>query len=204
MNKIGVKVIRPPAENIKSGHIFRPSRLFFLKQAVKYEVALLIIWATVNFGFILAIRAATFFFPTLGPADQIIGEWWWPVLYWTFFIGYIWYIPMLVWTWFAVENLKYSVKAEAGGSMPEIYVKRGVFTVSENHIPFRTITNIGSRAGMFDRLFHLGTVHIETAGHTPDDGPDEKLEGIIFYEEVRDFILRELRKIQGSYPPAIP
>ena len=204
MNKVDVKVIRPPAENIKSGHIFRPSRAFFYKQAVKNEVALLAVWAVVNLVFILATRAATFLVPSLGSADQIIGEWGWPILTWSFLIGYVWYIPKLIWTWFAVENLKYSVKAEAGGSMPEIYVKRGVFTISENHIPFRTITNIGSRAGVFDRLFHLGTVHIETAGHTPDDGPDEKLEGITFYEEVRDFILRELRKIQGSYPPTMP
>ncbi len=28
---------------------------------------------------------------------------------------------------------------------------------------------------------------------------EEKLEGITFYEELRDFILRELRKFKGSY-----
>ncbi len=204
MGKVDVKVIRPPVENIKSGHIFHPSRAFFYKKAVKYEAALLTAWAAANLAFILAAHAATLFVPGAGSAGQIIGEWGWPVLTWSFLLGHVLYVPTLVWLWFAVESLEYSVKAESGGSMPEIYVKRGVFTISENHIPFRTITNIGSRAGVFDRLFHLGTIHIETAGNTPENGPDEKLEGITFYEEVRDFILRELRKIQGSYPPAIP
>jgi hypothetical protein len=30
-------------------------------------------------------------------------------------------------------------------------------------------------------------------------GPEEKLEGIVFYEELRDFILRELRRFKDPY-----
>lgn len=29
--------------------------------------------------------------------------------------------------------------------------------------------------------------------------PDEKIEGVVFYEEVRDFILQELRKFRAPY-----
>jgi len=85
--------------------------------------------------------------------------------------------------------------------MPEIYVKRGVATITRKHVPFRTITNISSKAGIFDRLFNIGSVHIETAGYSGSHqaGPEVKLEGIVFYEEVRDFILNELRKFKAPY-----
>ncbi|NIV68274.1 PH domain-containing protein, partial [Candidatus Bathyarchaeota archaeon] len=63
--------------------------------------------------------------------------------------------------------------------------------------PFRTITNIASRVGVFDRLFRIGTVEIQTAGYsggpTGQGGPEEKLEGIKFYQELAQFVLRELR-----------
>lgn len=66
---------------------------------------------------------------------------------------------------------------------------------------FRTITNIASKIGPFDRFFGVGNVSIETAGYSGanQQGPEEKLEGIIFHEEVRDFILRELRKFRTPY-----
>jgi hypothetical protein len=93
------------------------------------------------------------------------------------------------------------VKAETGDCMPEIYSKRGILTITRRHVPFRTITNISSKAGPFDRLFKIGSVHIETAGYSGANqkGPEEILSGIVFYEEVRDFILKELRKFKEPY-----
>jgi uncharacterized membrane protein YdbT with pleckstrin-like domain len=85
--------------------------------------------------------------------------------------------------------------------MPEVYMQRGVLTRTRKHVPFRTVTNISSKAGLFDRLFGIGSVHIETAGYSGSQqkGPEVKLEGIVFYEEVRDFILNELRKFKAPY-----
>jgi membrane protein YdbS with pleckstrin-like domain len=76
-----------------------------------------------------------------------------------------------------------------------------LITITRNHVPFRTITNISSQAGPFDRLFGIGSVNIETAGFsgTEAKGPEEKMEGIVFYEEVRDYILTELRKFRAPY-----
>jgi len=84
--------------------------------------------------------------------------------------------------------------------MPEIFVKKGIINITRKHVPFRTITNISSRAGLFDRLFRIGSVEIETAGYSgATTSAEEKLEGITFYEELRDFILRELRKFKDPY-----
>ncbi|MHA1481152.1 MAG: PH domain-containing protein, partial [Candidatus Thorarchaeota archaeon] len=82
--------------------------------------------------------------------------------------------------------------------------KKGLVTVSKRHVPLRTITNVTTKAGPFDRLFGIGVVEIETAGagRTNAAGqpmPDEKIEGVVFYEEVRDFILQELRKFRAPY-----
>ncbi|NIV45109.1 PH domain-containing protein [Candidatus Bathyarchaeota archaeon] len=113
----------------------------------------------------------------------------------------IWLIPPLIYIPFYFRSIEYSVKAETGETMPEVYVKKGVLTITRKHVPFRTITNISSRAGPFDRLFGIGSVHIETAGYSGSQqrGPEVKLEGIVFYEEVRDFILNELRKFKAPY-----
>ena len=84
--------------------------------------------------------------------------------------------------------------------MPEIYVKKGLLNITHKHVPFRTITNISVRAGPLDRLFGIGSVNIETAGFSGQKrGPEEKLEGFSFYQEVRDFILNELRKFRAPY-----
>ena len=87
--------------------------------------------------------------------------------------------------------------------MPEIYVRKGIVTVTEKHVPFRTITNIASKAGPLDRLMGIGSVEIQTAGITsgtqPGSKPEERIEGIPFFEEVRDFILQELRKFLRPY-----
>jgi len=70
------------------------------------------------------------------------------------------------------------------------------------------IIKLPNRKGIFDRLFGIGTVLIETAGGSTGIQPtgiaslllqrlrseaEEKIEGIKFHEELRDFILREMR-----------
>jgi membrane protein YdbS with pleckstrin-like domain len=134
-------------------------------------------------------------------ATQHIATWIVPVSFWTTVANLFWLIPFLIYIPYEYKSIEYSVKAETGETMPEIYVKRGVVTITRKHVPFRTITNISSKAGVFDRVFNIGSVQIETAGYSGSNqaGPEVKLEGIVFYEEVRDFILNELRKFKAPY-----
>jgi uncharacterized membrane protein YdbT with pleckstrin-like domain len=85
--------------------------------------------------------------------------------------------------------------------MPEIYVKKGLINITRKHVPFRTITNLQSVAGPFDRLFGIGSIEVETASGSGSSlqSAEEKLEGLTFYEELRDFILMELRKFKDPY-----
>ncbi|MHA1994494.1 MAG: PH domain-containing protein [Candidatus Hodarchaeales archaeon] len=82
----------------------------------------------------------------------------------------------------------------------EVVVKKGIINKMEKHVPFRTITNISSRYGIYDRIFGIGTVQIETAGRSGSQmGPEEKIEGIDNYFEVRDQILEVLRLFRHQY-----
>ena len=195
------KIIRPPAKQITSGKVFKPSQAFLHKLLFQSVFAFVSIWLIVVLFFMgLSFLLATD--PVKYPsATQLINTWIVPVSLWTIVINLVWLVPALIAIPLYFKSIEYSVKAESGETMPEIYSKRGIITITRKHLPFRTITNISSRAGPFDRLFRIGSVHIETAGYSGSRqaGPEEKLSGIVFYEEVRDFILKELRKFKEPY-----
>lgn len=200
--KVDVKIIKPPVELVISGKIFKPATAFLHKLWFKVTFAATMIWLSVVLTYLGAIFMGASLDPVKYPsAFQHISIWLPPIGLWTLVINLVWLIPVLVIIPFYVRSIEYSVKAQSGESMPEVYVKRGIFTITRNHVPFRTVTNISSRSGVFDRLFKIGSVHIETAGYSGSNqpGPEEKLEGIVFYEEVRDFILNELRKFRTPY-----
>jgi membrane protein YdbS with pleckstrin-like domain len=196
------KVIKPPVKRVTSGKIFKPSKAFLHKTLLQPTVAAAIIWLII----VLSFMGISFMLASAEPekypsAIQYIDTWIGPVNFWTIVLNLIWLIPLLIYTPFYFRSIEFSVKAETGETMPEVYVKKGVLTITRKHVPFRTITNISSKAGLFDRLFGIGSVHIETAGYSGSQhkGPEVKLEGIVFYEEVRDFILNELRKFKAPY-----
>ena len=194
-------MIKPPVERITSGKIFRPSRAFLYKMWVQGVTVAVLIWVATILSFVgLAYLIATD--PAKHPPGQVtVATYWDPVNFWTIVLNLAWLIPYLIFIPYYMRSIEYSVKSESGETMPEVYVKKGIVTISRKHVPFRTVTNIESKAGPFDRLFGIGSVSIETAGYSGSQttGPEEKLEGIVFYEEVRDFILNELRKYRAPY-----
>jgi membrane protein YdbS with pleckstrin-like domain len=196
------KVIKPPIAIVTSGKVFKPSKVFLRKEWTKAVALAVTIWLGSLIGFVLLANFLAIVEPVDYPsATSLINTWIGPLNYWMIVLNTIWLIPALIILSFYVNSLEFSVKAESGETMPEVYVKRGIVTVTRKHVPFRTITNIASNAGPFDRLFGIGSVNIETAGFSGANqtGPEEKLEGIVFYEEVRDFILNELRRFRDPY-----
>jgi len=199
---VDVKLIKPPIERVTSGKLFKPSKAFLHKLIFKAVNLAVDVWLFTIVGFVLFSHFLAYVEPeSYAPAAVFIGDWVGPLGLWMLVLNLIWLIPVLIFTPSYVRSIEYSVKAESGETMPEIYVKKGIVTVTRKHVPFRTITNISSKAGPFDRMFGIGSVHIETAGQSDSNkaGPEEILEGIVFYEEVRDFILNELRKFRAPY-----
>jgi membrane protein YdbS with pleckstrin-like domain len=196
------KVIKPPIKRVTSGKIFKPSKAYMHKGLIQNIVVAFSIWLIV----VICLVGGSYIGAATDPqefpsATQHIATWFGPVSFWTAVSNLVWLIPILIYIPFEYKSIEYSVKAETGETMPEIYVKRGVITITRKHVPFRTITNISSKAGVFDRMFNIGSVHIETAGYSGSNqsGPEVKLDGIVFYEEVRDFILNELRHFKAPY-----
>jgi uncharacterized membrane protein YdbT with pleckstrin-like domain len=192
------KVIKPPIENVVSGRIIKPSKAFRNKMWFTGIFTAITLWLIVfgSFWFVLWLVE---YIADSGPGP--IFEYWWLTLnLWYLVITAIWLIPALIIVPIYLRSIEYSVISEEGSASAEIYVKKGIINITRKHVPFRTITNISSRAGLFDRLFGIGSIEIETAGYSgTTQSAEEKLEGIAFYEELRDFILRELRKFKDPY-----
>jgi len=191
-------VIRPPIDNVASGKIIKPSKAFRNKMWFIGIFTATMLWVIIfgSFWFVLWFAGVI-----TGLSPSPLFESWWGILnFWYFVITAIWLIPALIIVPIYLRSIEYSVITEEGTTASEIFVKKGIINITRKHVPFRTITNISSRAGLFDRLFGIGSIEIETAGYSgTTTSAEEKLEGITFYEELRDFILRELRKFKDPY-----
>ena len=202
--KIREKVIKPPIERVKSGKVFKPSPALKNKMWISGLFVAFIFWVLVigswlGIGYLILLDHGL----TSTEIWGVFSDWWLPVNFWYWAISSIYIIPGLILTPIYVNRIEYSVIAETGETMPEIYVRKGIVTITVKHVPFRTITNISSKAGPLDRILGIGSVEIQTAGISggtqPGKNPEEKIEGIPFFEEVRDFILQELRRFQAPY-----
>jgi len=198
-------VIKPPMEDVTAGRVFKPDRRFYYKEWFGAVIVWLFFWLCaigilVLGSWIGASDTASDWVPIFW---VIFYDWLPAVNFWYVVSSVFWFLPALIAIPMYIRSFEYSVISKAGTTMPEIYVKKGLINVTKKHVPFRTITNIASRAGPIDRLFGVGTVEIQTAGFSggaqAGRSPEEKLEGITFYEQVRDFVLQELRRFRDPY-----
>ena len=193
-------------EDVTAGRVFKPDRRFYYKEVFGAICVWTFLWLCAMGVLVLGalIVATDSGVSNWVPVFWIIFYGWLPsVNFWYLVSSVFWFLPILVGIPLYIRAFEYSVISKAGTTMPEIYTKKGLVNVTKKHVPFRTITNISSRAGPIDRLFGIGTVEIQTAGFSGgaggQAGPEEKLEGITFFEEVRDFVLQELRRFRDPY-----
>ena len=197
------KVIKPPIEAIGYGKVFKPSSALRNKYWFIAIVSVLSVYAITAGAFFGIFYLVYMFNNDLIQYASWFDALWTPVNTWFWMIGLSILVPTFILIPIYLNRFEYSVRGESGESLPEIYVRKGLVDITEKHVPLRAITNIASRTGPFDRLFGIGNVEIHTAGYSggPYEGgkPEEKIEGIVFYQELRDFILSEMRKLKGSY-----
>jgi membrane protein YdbS with pleckstrin-like domain len=191
------KVIKPPMEEIARGKVFKPSKYFRNKNWFLGIFSAIMLW-------LIAIGSMFFVFwlvDLVSGYSGYIAAIWFPLNFWFWIITLSVLIPYLIVYPIYIRSFEYSVIGKSGETMPEIYVKKGLINITRKHVPFRTITNIQSVAGPFDRLFGIGSIEVETAGGSGSSfqSSEEKLEGLTFYEELRDFILMELRRFKDPY-----
>ncbi|MFX0108408.1 MAG: PH domain-containing protein [Candidatus Hodarchaeota archaeon] len=203
------RVIKPPSEEFANGRIFTPLAALRYKKWLKFILAAFAIYGVFLFAFFGPPLVTIFIFEFIPFNLFFVKEGWviGSIVYWG--LTPIWLVPAMIWTYFYVKNIEYSVAGWDGGAMPDIYQRKGIITVTKKHVPFRTITNVKTRVGIFDRLFGIGNVKIETAGESGGvqatgvltlilgqlmaNDAEEVIEGITCYEAIEQFILRELR-----------
>ncbi|MFW9955788.1 MAG: PH domain-containing protein [Candidatus Thorarchaeota archaeon] len=192
-------VIRPPLERISSGKVFKPSSKLRNKYWFEAIITALILWVVTIvtfFGVIFLISSIDSEFLQF---NTWMNYFWEPVNFWFWVFDLAWLLPTLIFIPIYLNSFEYSVRAESGEASAEIYTKKGIITVTRKHVPLRAITNVSTKFGPLDRLFGIGCVEIETAASRGmyEEGPEEKIVGITFTEELRDYILAEMRRYKS-------
>jgi membrane protein YdbS with pleckstrin-like domain len=109
-------------------------------------------------------------------------------------LNLVWIIPAIILAIYYVRAIEYTLDDT------EVIVRKGIINKTVKHIPFRTITNVSSRYGIYDRILGIGTIEIETAGKSGmQTEPEAKIEGIRNFIDVRDLILNSLRGFSAPY-----
>ena len=206
------RVIKPPMEQVTSGRVFHPDNAFLYKKWLRVFIILILIWGAI-FAFFILLNDPVFVVDIVEIAfwtEFLITLGWEAVnqYYWVTAISI--FVLWMVYTYIYVKRIDYSLAGWEGEVSPEIFVRKGIIQITQKHVPFRTVTHIKTRRGVFDRLFGIGTIQIETAAKsstasagegialilqrlTRGGAGAENIEGVKFHEELRDFILRELR-----------
>jgi len=175
--------------------IFKPINAYMYKQFV--EITLL--WGAISTGFILLLSFIGFV--SKDEADSNFSQFLQENVA-LLITGYL-VLSLLILVIGFVIVIVYTKTMEFQIWGHEVVVKKGVINKTEKHVPYRTVTNISTRYGVFDRLFGIGTVEIETAGKSGQStGPEEKIEGIRNFVEIRDIVLNEIRKYRTQYTTA--
>jgi membrane protein YdbS with pleckstrin-like domain len=204
------RVIRPPIDQISSGRVFQPTNAFLYKKMLKVGILLVLIWIALRLLFI-GFSNPTFMeiILDLSKPLEILSMIGWEVTNLFYIIASVtFFFVGTVYSFIYVRRIEYSVIGWSGDAMPFIYTRKGIINITKKHVPFRTIVNVRTRKGLFDRLLGIGNVLIETASGSKGvqatglaalliqrlrSTAEEKIEGINFHEELRDFILREMR-----------
>ena len=184
-------------EEIVKGKPFYPLAALRNKFCLSVITAFFVITAAI-FGFLSFLAFMSGFDNDPSPSGDDFGLWIsasWPGLVAVYFLIWLGMIPILfVLIDYYVRSMEFIILDN------EVILKKGVINKEVKHIPFRTITNVSSRYGIYDRFFGIGTCELETAGKSGQQrGPEAKIEGIRNFVEVRDLILEMLRQFRGQY-----
>lgn len=114
----------------------------------------------------------------------------------TAILDVIWWAPAILLSGPYYRSLSYEIQDD------EVIVRVGIVTKAVKHVPYRTVTNLTVKRGIFDRwFFDLGTLNIQTAGMSGNTGAEEALVGLSNYDEVYKMVATELRRFRGGMAP---
>jgi len=114
----------------------------------------------------------------------------------TFVLNLLWWAPGMLLIGPYYRSLRYEIHED------EMIVNAGIVTKSIKHVPFRTVTNLTVKRGLFDRWFGIGTLDIETAGMSGTQGvPEQSLVGLENPQEIYEMVVASLHRFRGGMAP---
>jgi hypothetical protein len=92
-----------------------------------------------------------------------------------------------------IKNLSYFILED------RVSINKGILTKTRQNIPFRSITDFALEQTIFDRLLHIGSIKIQTAGqsHSPS-GYEGKLAGLIDFETLHGNLRKKIRQLHPT------
>jgi len=84
----------------------------------------------------------------------------------------------------------------------EMIVYRGFIQKVMKVVPLRAITNIAVVRGPIDRIIGIGRIQIHTAGYSTNQGPEEKIDGLIQYQEIYETLSQKIKQFRPMTPLA--
>ncbi|MHA2174226.1 MAG: PH domain-containing protein [Candidatus Hodarchaeales archaeon] len=160
----------------------------------KFYLKTFLVWLATLFGIVVSLLLIEFF-ASLDPSDiPAFPAEFYPFLFVGFLVVTIIIIPIILFLILIyVQNMAFIVHGD------EIIVQKGLINKTVKYCPFRTITNVSTQVGVFDRLFRIGCINIQTAGVSGSTGgPEEKLEGLKVYHEIRQYIIQQIREVHST------
>ena len=113
-----------------------------------------------------------------------------------------WLIVMaliLLWIPAFYNSLQYVINSDS------VKAKAGVFWRKNVTVPYTKVTNLDVTQGPIERIFNIGTIHIQTAGAGGEPGAraELKLVGIKELEPVKETIMEQIRGYTISAPDRV-
>ena len=203
------RVIKPPVEGLVLGRPFRPSKALRNKYWLKAIIIAILLWILfyivppgIFFLLIFDIPSLVFDILKLMSDDWATTLFIFTVFEFSIVFLILLYIPIYV------NSIVYAIGTESGET-EEIYQKKGIITITETHTPLRSVTYASTRVGLFDRIFGIGSVSVETAGGEGGAAPvgliglllsfrssaELQIKGIHFYDKLHEHLVRCIREV---------
>lgn len=158
--------------------MYRPGKKYLTK--ILLEMMLIGFFVATTAGWLGSLIAKAELSPSMSTIGLFVG----------LTINLVWIIPSIVLINRYYQSLHYEIHED------EVIMHVGVITKTVKHVPIRTITNLKVKRGPFDRLFNLGTIDIQTAGRSGENGAEESLVGLSDVREVYNKITSKLRMVR--------
>jgi len=91
-----------------------------------------------------------------------------------------------------IKTLRYRLSGD------DLRLDSGVFWKKRKVIPLHKITNVNTLQGPLERLYGLGHLNVQTAGHGASTSPEGRLVGLEEFEKIKEEIMQKVRLVKSE------